>query len=73
MSRTNIDIDDELIARVMASHGFRTKKEAVDRGLRSLDLQPPPTKEELLALRGTGWGGDLEAMRRNAPWLDRQR
>ena len=35
-TRTNIDIDDELIARVMLVHGVRTKSEAVDLALRRL-------------------------------------
>ncbi|MFM9134514.1 MAG: type II toxin-antitoxin system VapB family antitoxin [bacterium] len=30
MSRTNIDIDDELIHRVIARHHLTTKREAVD-------------------------------------------
>src|SRR5258708_17008646 len=30
MSRTNIDIDDELVARVMKVYRLKTKKEAVD-------------------------------------------
>lgn len=62
MSRTNIDIDDELIERVMHQRGYRTKREAVEKALRRLDIQPA-TKEELLALRGTGWDGDLDEMR----------
>ena len=28
------------------------------------------TKEEMLAMRGTGWGGDLEEMRAPDPDLD---
>lgn len=63
-ARTNIDIDDELIQRVMQQRGYRTKREAVEQALRRLDMQPA-TKEELLALRGTGWDGDLDEMRSN--------
>ncbi len=57
MSRTNIEIDDELIARVMRIYGFATKREAVDRALRRLDVKPM-TREEMLAMEGTGWGDD---------------
>lgn len=62
MSRTNIDIDDALVATVMRRFGLRTKKEAVDLALRRL-AGPVPTREELLALEGSGWGGDLEELR----------
>lgn len=59
MGRTNIEIDDELIARVQAQYGLRTKREAVDYALRRL-LVVPMTREEALAMRGTGWDGDYE-------------
>ena len=62
MSRTNIDIDDELVATVMRRFGLRTKKEAVDLALRRL-AGPVPTREELLALEGSGWDGDLDELR----------
>ena len=59
MARTNIDIDNELMERVMSRYGFRTKREAVDRALRRLvDGIEPMTTEEILAMRGTGWGED---------------
>jgi Arc/MetJ family transcription regulator len=59
MARTNIEIDEELIARVMRHYAFKTKREAVDFALRQVDVVPM-TKEEVLAMRGTGWDGDLE-------------
>lgn len=62
MSRTNIDIDDELVATVMRRFGLRTKKEAVDLALRRL-AGPVPTREDLLALEGSGWDGDLDELR----------
>jgi Arc/MetJ family transcription regulator len=64
MARTNIDIDDALVAEAMRRYGLKTKKEAVDLALRRL-VGPPLTKEFLLGLRGTGWDGDLEDMRRS--------
>ena len=69
MTRTNIDIDDELVSRVMHRHGLRTKKEAVDLALRRL-AGPPLTTEALASLEGIGWDGDLDAMRteRDAAW-----
>ncbi|MGH3328127.1 MAG: type II toxin-antitoxin system VapB family antitoxin [Streptomycetales bacterium] len=62
MSRTNIEIDDELIGEAMQRFGLRTKKEAVDLALRRL-VGPPLTPDFLLSLRGIGWRGDLEEMR----------
>jgi len=64
MSRTNIDIDDDLIQRAMARYGFRTKRAAVDYALRQV-VPAPFTSEEFLALEGTGWGGDLDAIKDN--------
>lgn len=62
MSRTNIDIDEDLIRRVMQHYGCKTKREAVDLALRRL-LGDPMSIEEALGMRGRGWGGDLEEMR----------
>ena len=61
MSRTNIDIDDKLIVGVMRRYGLRTKKDAVDYALRRLHVEPM-TIEEALAMEGTGWDGDLDAL-----------
>ncbi|WP_265444943.1 type II toxin-antitoxin system VapB family antitoxin [Flexivirga meconopsidis] len=62
MTRTNIEIDDALIGRVMQRHGFRTKREAVAAGLRALD-PAPLNSSALLSLEGMGWSGDLDALR----------
>jgi Arc/MetJ family transcription regulator len=66
MARTNIEIDDELAKRVMRRHGVSTKREIVDIALRRLDVEPMD-RDEALAMRGTGWDGDLEQMRSPAP------
>ena len=67
MGRTNIDIDDEVIRRVQAAYGLRTKREAVDFALRRL-LVEPLTRQEALAAEGSGWDGDLDELRaRTAP------
>ena len=59
VARTNIEIDNELMERVMSRYGFRTKRAAVDHALRHLvDGIEPMTTEEILAMRGTGWGKD---------------
>lgn len=62
VSRTNIDIDDDVLAQVQATCGLRTKREAVDFALRRL-LVIPFTTQEALAARGSGWDGDLDMMR----------
>lgn len=62
MSRTNIDIDDELIATAMRQNGLKTKREAVDLALRRL-VVPVMTIDEMHAMRGSGWDGDLEALK----------
>jgi Arc/MetJ family transcription regulator len=62
IGRTNVEIDDELITRVMRRYGLPTKRAAVDLALRRLDLEPM-TRDEALAMRGTGWEGDLDELR----------
>ena len=63
MTRTNIDIDDELIDRVMKKFGVKTKREAVDLALRRAAGPAKLTPEEILAYEGTGWDGDLDEIR----------
>jgi Arc/MetJ family transcription regulator len=62
MARTNIDLDDELVAEAMRRFHLRTKREAVELALRRL-VGEPLTSEFLLGLEGAGWDGDLDAMR----------
>ena len=60
--RTNIVIDDKLMAEALKASGARTKKEAVELGLKTL-LQLS-RQSEVRRLRGkVKWEGDLEAMR----------
>jgi Arc/MetJ family transcription regulator len=62
MARTNIEIDDELVGRVMRRYGLRTKRATVDLALRRLDVESM-SQQEALQMRGTGWEGDLEQLR----------
>ena len=63
VTRTNIDIDDDLVFRVMRRFNLPSKRAAVDMALRRL-LGEPMTRDEILALQGVGWSGDLDAIRR---------
>ncbi|MBM3681494.1 MAG: type II toxin-antitoxin system VapB family antitoxin [Actinobacteria bacterium] len=62
MARTNIDIDEMACAAVMRRYGLRTKRDAVNLALRLCAVEPLTTSEAL-ALEGSGWEGDLDAMR----------
>lgn len=62
MSRTNVELDDALVERVMSRYGVSTKRAAIDLALRRLDLEPM-SREEALAMEGTGWEGDLDELR----------
>jgi len=60
--RTNIEIDDKLMAATLRAPGLGTKSEAVELGLRTL-LQLRK-QAALKRLRGKiEWKGDLDAMR----------
>jgi Arc/MetJ family transcription regulator len=60
--RTNIDIDDNLLASAMAATGLPTKRATVEEGLRLL-VRIRGQMEALDALDGVGWDGDLNEMR----------
>ena len=47
MGRTNIDIDDDLVERVMVRYRLTTKREAVDYALRHLAGRRLSTEEML--------------------------
>lgn len=60
--RTNIVIDDNLMEAALKASGCRTKKEAVEQGLKLLVLRCQ--QQEVRKLRGrVKWEGDLEEMR----------
>ncbi len=62
MSHTNVDIDDEACTEVMRRYRLKTKREAVNFALRALAAEPLGV-EEARRLRGSGWDGDLDALR----------
>jgi Arc/MetJ family transcription regulator len=54
MSRTNIDIDDDLIATAMRMYRLDSKRSAVDFALRRL-VGERASVEDVLAMQGTGF------------------
>jgi Arc/MetJ family transcription regulator len=67
MMRTNIEIDDELIERALGATGLKTKRAAVEEGLRALIRLHE--QRDILGLAGkVQWSGDLDESRqgRNA-------
>jgi Arc/MetJ family transcription regulator len=60
--RTTIDIDEKLMKDALRCSGAKTKREAVERGLRILIQFARQGEARKLKGRVT-WEGDLEAMR----------
>jgi Arc/MetJ family transcription regulator len=69
--RTEIDIDDALLAEATRLSGLPTKEAVVEEALRRL-LRQEGQAEALRELAGMGWGGDLDEMRTDrsghGPW-----
>jgi Arc/MetJ family transcription regulator len=62
VSRTNLDIDDELVAETMQRYGLSTKRAAVDFALRRL-VGDTMSRDEALEMEGSGWDADLDELR----------
>lgn len=62
VGRTNIEIDDALVREAMRRYGLRSKRAAVDLALRRLAGEAM-TRDEALAMEGTGWVADLDELR----------
>jgi Arc/MetJ family transcription regulator len=62
--RTNVVVDDGLMARALRSSGCGTKRAAIESGLRL--LVQFHSQKKLRALKGKiAWEGNLEKMRRD--------
>ncbi len=62
--RTNIIIDDELMKQVLKLTSLKTKRAAVEQGLKV--LLKLKKQEQIRSYRGKlQWKGDLDAMRRD--------
>lgn len=64
--RTNIVIDDDLMADAMKALGVKTKREAVIRSLQDT-VRVARQLRAIEDLRGSGWVGDLDEMRTDKP------
>ncbi|RLQ20962.1 type II toxin-antitoxin system VapB family antitoxin [Seongchinamella sediminis] len=63
--RTNIEIDDQLMSEVLKATGLKTKKDAVELGLKTLIRLNK--QENIKKFRGKlQWTGDLDDMRTNS-------
>ncbi len=60
--RTNIEIDDDLIAAAMTVTGLPTKKATVEEALRRL-VRAHQQRQAISDMAGLGWDGDLDTMR----------
>jgi Arc/MetJ family transcription regulator len=62
--RTNVVIDDQLMSRALKIGGYRTKRSAIEAGLRL--LVQVHSQAKLRELKGKiDWEGDLDQMRRD--------
>jgi len=60
--RTNIEIDEELLAEAMAALSLTTKRATVEQALREA-VALRRRCQAIKDMAGLGWGGDLDAMR----------
>ena len=60
--RTNVVIDDDLMASAIKASGLRTKKDAIEKGLKLLVQMK--SQQEIKRFRGKlKWSGNLDEMR----------
>src|SRR4029450_4758611 len=60
--RTNIELDDKLLAEAMAATGLSTKKATVEEALRRL-VRQHRQRNAIADMAGLGWQGDLDSTR----------
>lgn len=71
MSRTNIDLDDELIELAMRRFGLTSKRAAVHLALEQL-VGEPMSRAEVLAMQGSGFeltNDEIEALSDSDPTI----
>lgn len=69
VSRTNIDIDDDLVGRAMRLYRLESKRAAVQLALEQL-VGEHMTKDEALAMQGVGYPVDNEELEGNDAGID---
>ncbi|RLB95473.1 MAG: type II toxin-antitoxin system VapB family antitoxin [Thermoplasmata archaeon] len=63
MGRTNVVLDDDLVAKCQEATGIKTRRALIDHALR--ELLRHDSQSKILALKGKiHWEGDLDAFRR---------
>lgn len=60
--RTNIEIDDALLAEAMAVTGKATKKATIEEALKRI-VRTYRQRQAIADMAGLGWEGDLDKMR----------
>jgi len=70
--RTNIVIDDRLMAEALRATGLKTKREAVEAGLRLLARRARQAAAAEL-FGAVDWQGDLDVERRDDGWTGDER
>lgn len=68
MVRVHIEVDEKLLETARDMYPGRSESELVELALRAMVTQPL-SREDALAMKGTGWEGDLDEMR---TWPGRQ-
>ena len=66
VGRTSLVIDDNLVNDAMRRYGLHSKRSVVDLALRRL-VGDSMTREDVLAMEGARWEGDLDEMRSDRP------
>jgi Arc/MetJ family transcription regulator len=76
MAHVSINIDETACAKIMERYKLASKEEAINLALRKVAAERSPfipptakrmTREEIDALQGIGWDGDLDAIRPAGP------
>lgn len=65
-TRTNIEIDDDLLQEAMQASGLSTKRATVEEALRQL-VDAHRRREALRNSAGIGWEGNLDEIRLDNP------
>jgi Arc/MetJ family transcription regulator len=62
--RTGIDVDDQLLARAQAVTGKANRRATIEQALRPAAARVARQKRAIEKLRGIGWEGDPDAIRK---------